>query len=171
MENSAQWKKLLFAAQSGTGFIFYLLRRHAMNHSFDLKIYLFTPPGYMRRTWHWTEAGYNETNLLYHTTNCIFRNIEIYHMKSNPQDLPNPISHWKISTQSMFLIKRVKSFNTSQASIWQGWAVREDTQFQNTQTYLFLASLWPRISSKMAKWETPSKESKCACCLVESPSC
>ena len=43
VENSAQWKKLLFAAQSGTGFIFYLSRRHAMNHSLILKIYLFTP--------------------------------------------------------------------------------------------------------------------------------
>ena len=43
------------------------------------------PPGYMRRTWHWTEAGYIETNQLYHTTNHIslyFWYIEIYHMKS-----------------------------------------------------------------------------------------
>ena len=43
------------------------------------------PPGYMRRTWHWTEAGYNETNSLNHTTNYIslyFWYIEIYHMKS-----------------------------------------------------------------------------------------
>ena len=62
MENSAQWKKLSLAAQSGTGFIFYLLRRHAMNHSLIWKYISLHPPGYMRRTWHWTEAGYNENN-------------------------------------------------------------------------------------------------------------
>ena len=44
---------------------------HSMNHSLILKIFSLLPPGYMRRAWHWFEAGYNETKQLYHSTNCI----------------------------------------------------------------------------------------------------
>ena len=35
VENNAQRKKLYFAAQSGTGFIFYFSRRYSMNHPAD----------------------------------------------------------------------------------------------------------------------------------------
>ena len=37
MENNAQRKKLYFAAQSGTGFIFYFSRRYSMNHHADFE--------------------------------------------------------------------------------------------------------------------------------------
>ena len=37
VENNAQWKKLYFAAQSGTGFIFYFSRRYSMNHHADFE--------------------------------------------------------------------------------------------------------------------------------------
>ena len=37
VENNAQRKKLYFAAQSGTGFIFYFSRRYSMNHPADFE--------------------------------------------------------------------------------------------------------------------------------------
>ena len=72
MENSAQWKKLLLPLVQAQASYFIFYGDMLWIIPWFWKYISLHPPGYMRRTWHWTEAGYNETNLLYHTTNCIF---------------------------------------------------------------------------------------------------
>ena len=90
VENKAQLQKLFLATQPDTGFIFYFSQRYSLISLLIMKIYALHPPGNIRRTWNWFEAGPNEHNQLYHTSNyisstCIFNTLKYIICNQQPK--------------------------------------------------------------------------------------